>query len=699
VKPDKVRNLLREYEAQVRHATEMATIRTDVPDIVLDMDAALVGRYDRQRVLTLLRDLEFRSLVPRLPPVVEDLGRRDTAANAGDPGARYSVVSTEAELAALVRRLGEVNRFAFDLEVRRAGPFERLVIGVSVAVAAGEAYYLPVGHQGELGGPAQLPLELVLDSLAPLFANPAVEKVSHDGKSDLALLASRGYAIRGDTFDTIIAAYVLGEGASGEGGGGGAGALGLRWLVSRRLGVEMAEVTDLIGRAGVRQLTLDQVRIEEALRYVCANVDMTLRLREPLELDLREQGMWELFKDIEIPLVPVLARMESVGVAFDVAVMREMSKGLNEQIEYLESKAYSEVGHEFNLGSPPQLSQVLFEEIGLPKTRKTKQGYSTDAQAIEALRGVHPIIETLLEWRGLTKLRSTYIDALPVSVDPRDNRIHTTFLQTVAATGRLSSNEPNLQNIPVRSELGGQVRRAFVARDIGADPYLLSADYSQIELRILAHLSQDSGLLESFRQDEDIHAATASQVFGVPLTEVTKVQRDRAKVFNFGVLYGLSEFGLASREGISREEAGSFIRAYFEKYAAVKTWREGVIVSTRQNGYAETMAGRRRYIPDIHSPNFNIRSAAERVAVNMPIQGTASDIIKIAMNAIDAEMIERGLETRMLLQVHDELIFEGPKAELDALRELVLRVMPASLKLDVPLKVDVKVGKNWADME
>jgi DNA polymerase-1 len=391
--------------------------------------------------------------------------------------------------------------------------------------------------------------------------------------------------------------------------------------------------------------------------------------------------------------------MEAEGIALDVGVLREMSQGLNEQIEYLESTAYSAVGHQFNLGSPPQLSQVLFEELKLPKTRKTKQGYSTDAQAIEGLRGVHPIVDIVLKWRELTKLRSTYIETLPGAVDSRDGRIHTTFDQAVAATGRLSSNNPNLQNIPVRSELGGQVRRAFVARDIGEEPFLLSADYSQIELRIMAHISQDPALLESFLNDEDIHAATASQVFGIPIDEVKREMRNRAKVFNFGVLYGLTDFGLAQREGISREEAGAFIKRYFEKYEAVKRWRDQVVAETRRDGYAETLAGRRRYIPDIHSSNFNVRMGAERIAINMPIQGTASDIIKIAMIRIDEELEKQGFQTKMLLQVHDELIFEGPQSELDALKALVLEIMPASLELSVPLKVDVKVGRNWADME
>jgi DNA polymerase-1 len=416
---------------------------------------------------------------------------------------------------------------------------------------------------------------------------------------------------------------------------------------------------------------------------------------------MRDYGeMWKLFLDVEMPLVPVLARMEAAGIALDTAVLRELSVGLNEQIEYYEKEAYSSVGHEFNLGSPPQLSHVLFEELGLPKTRKTKQGYTTDAQSIEALRGVHPIVDIILHWRELTKLRSTYIETLPVAVDPRDGRVHTTFDQAVAATGRLSSNNPNLQNIPVRSELGGQVRRAFVARDIGEDPVLLSADYSQIELRILAHMSQDAMLIEAFLNDEDIHAATASQVFGVPIDGVTRLQRNRAKVFNFGVLYGLTDFGLAQREGISREEARAFIDRYFEKYPAVRAWRDDIVNSTRADGYAETLAGRRRYIPDIHSSNFNVRMGAERIAINMPIQGTASDIIKIAMIRIDEELADKGYETKMLLQVHDELIFEGPRTEEEALREMLKRIMPASLpQLTVPLKIDIKSGRNWADME
>ena len=700
VKPDKLRESLRQYEGQVREALDLATIRTDVPDIVLDMDEAVVGRYDRQRVLDLLRDLEFRTLVPRLPPVEAGFAAAAPGVGVQAPTEKnYRLVTNEADLDALVARVRETKRFAFDLEAVGSSPYHCLLVGVEIAAAPGEAAYIPIGHQPMLDGPSQLAPDLVLQKLAPLFADEAIEKLAHSGKYDVAMLESRGYPVRGVAFDTLLAAYILGDGALSDVFRAGAGSLSLKWLVSRRLGYEMKEVVDLVGKAGVKQLSVDQVRIEDLLPYACENVDYVLRLREPQEKELRELEMWKLFADVEMPLVPVLARMEAIGIALDTAVLREMSQGLNEQVDVLEQAAYQAVGHQFNLGSPPQLSQVLFEELGLPHTRRTKQGYSTDAQSIEGLRGVHDIVDIILKWRELTKLRSTYIETLPGAVDPRDGRIHTTFDQAVAATGRLSSNNPNLQNIPVRSELGGQVRRAFVARDIGADPYLLSADYSQIELRILAHMCKDPSLLESFLHDEDIHAATASQVFGVPLEEVTRLQRNRAKVFNFGVLYGLTDFGLAQREGISREEAGVFIKRYFEKYASVKEWRDEIVQRTRRDGYAETLAGRRRYIPDIHSSNFNVRMGAERIAINMPIQGTASDIIKIAMIRIDAELTQQRFETRMLLQVHDELIFEGPEAELDALREMVLRIMPASLELAVPLKVDVKVGKNWADME
>jgi DNA polymerase-1 len=703
VQPEKLRELLRTHEEQARHSKEMATIVTDAP-VTLNLDECRVERFDRAKVLAMFRDLEFRSLLGRLPDYGEAGGQPAPVAAEEEAPTDYRAVLSEKDLDALVKRLRKAGSFAFDTETTDIAAMRADLVGISLSTELGKAWYVPVGHQAGLGEAPQLPLALVLERLGPLFEDVGVEKTAHNGKFDMLVLARQGVWTRGLTFDTMIAAYLLGEGS-----------LGLKWLASKRLGVEMTPITELIGPAGPKQRSMSQVGVEAATSYASADADMTLRLRAQLEEELREQNLWPLFSDIEMPLVPVLTRMEMAGVALDEKVLRGMSQELRGQVAKVEKRIYAEVGHEFNIGSPQQLSGVLFEELGLPKnqTRKTKYGYSTDAQVLDGLRGAHPVVDLILEYRSATKLVSTYVDTLPVLVDPRTKRIHTTFNQTVAATGRLSSNDPNLQNIPVRGELGGQVRTAFVARDIGPDPYLLAADYSQIELRILAHLCQDPGLLEAFRQDEDIHAATASQVFGVALDKVTSEMRRRAKVFNFGVLYGLSEFGLAQREGISREEAAEFIETYFKKYERVKEWREDVIAETRRLGYAETLAGRRRYIPEINSSNFQARSAAERMAVNMPIQGTASDIIKIAMNRIDAEMEERKLKTKMLLQVHDELIFEGPKKELDDVREMVVRVMPLrqaqdkprqaqggleSLSQDVPLKIDVKVGRNWGEM-
>jgi len=693
----KLRENLRAHEAEARHSKEMATIDADAP-VTLDLAACELRNYDRDRVAELFKELEFRSLIARLPESQAPAGDGHRPAEAATVEAQdYRTVYTEAELDELVERLRSARAIAFDTETSDRNPLRSSLVGVSFSWAPGQAAYVPVGHRRGLGDREQLPLETVVAKLAPVFEDEGIEKTGHNTKFDMEVLASHGVEVRGVAFDTVIAAYLLGEGG-GESNRPGDGALGLKWLASRRLNIEMTPISDLIG-SGAKQISMADVSVEQATPYACADADVTGRLRPLLEADLREQGLWPLFAEIEMPLAPVLARMEEAGVAVDTDALREMSRGLGQQVARLEEEAYAAVGHQFNLGSPQQLSQVLFEELGLPKTRRTKQGYTTDATALEGLRGAHALVDLLLEWRQLTKLKSTYIDALPALVHPKTGRIHTNFNQTVAATGRLSSQDPNLQNIPVRTALGNAIRRCFVARDFGPDPVLLAADYSQIELRILAHLSEDEKLIEAFQQDEDVHAATASQVFGVELDQVTADQRRRAKVFNFGVLYGLSEFGLSVREGISREEAAGFIETYFAKYPKVREWRDSVVLACREHGYAETMVGRKRLIPEIRSSNFQVRSAAERVAINMPVQGTASDIIKIAMNQIDAELRERGLTTKMILQVHDELIFEGPSQEREAVQELVLRIMPQSLELVVPLKVDVKVGKNWGELE
>jgi DNA polymerase-1 len=702
VEPPKLREALRQHEEQVRRAKLLATIVTDVP-VTLDLEAAdFRAHYRRQRVLEIFRELEFRSLVPRLPPDQETgpqlplLEETSVAVERAAVAEGYQVVRDEGLLSHLARRLERAGRFSFDTETTSQEAMRARLVGLSFALPGGEAYYIPVGHQSDA---YQLPLGLVLERLRPLLEDERVKKVGHNAKYDIIVLAQEGVWVRGLEFDTMIAAFLL-----GEGGGGsyrpGEGALSLKWLASRLLGVEMTEISQLIGKPGKGQISMAQVPVEAAARYACADADMALRLSEALASRLREKGMEKLFHEIEMPLVPVLARMELNGVAVDVGVLREMSGVLAEEIGKVEEEIFRMVGHHFNISSPQQLSRVLFDELRLPKTRKLKSGiYSTDAQSLEDLRGAHPVIDLIFEHRELTKLKSTYVDALPALVNPRTGRIHSEFNQTGAATGRITSSNPNLQNIPVRTELGAQIRRAFVARDVGPDPYLLAADYSQIELRIMAHLSQDKTLVEAFLRDEDIHASTASQVFGVPLDQVTPAMRRRAKVFNFGVLYGLSDWGLSVRERIPREEAAEFIRRYFERYPGVRRYIDETVQRTRELGYAETLFGRRRYLPDINSPNQNVRQAAERAAINMPVQGTTADIMKLAMNRIYVEMERRRMRSLMILQVHDELIFECPAQELEEMRAIVLDVMPSVAQLCVPLKVDVKVGKSWGEME
>jgi DNA polymerase-1 len=699
VEPQKLRETLAAHEEQARHSKEMATIRMDVP-ITLDLKAAEVRGFERQKVLEMFRELEFRTLMARLPDYGGAAEEEAPPVEAAAPEKTYHCIYDEEELASLARRLSKAESFAFDTETDEISAMRARLVGMSFSDSVAEAFYIPVGHVAELGGRPQLPVDAVLSRLGPILEDASRPKVAHNGKYDMVVLANAGVTVRNLAFDTMVAAYLLGEGGGSEAYRPGGGSLSLKWLASRRLGVEMTEITEILGKRGPKQLSMAQAPINVVADYACADADMTFRLRGLLEKELKEQNLWSLFTDVEMPLVPVLTRMELAGVALDVGALREMSRQLEEQVASLEEQVYDAVGHRFNIGSPQQLSGVLFEEIGLPKPRRTRQqgSYATDANTLETLRGAHPVVEMILHYRQLTKLKSTYVDVLPALINPKTNRIHTTFNQTVTATGRLSSNDPNLQNIPVRSELGGQIRSAFIARDIGPDPHLLAADYSQVELRILAHLCRDPGLVEAFRQDEDIHAATASQVFGVGIDEVTPEMRRRAKVFNFGVLYGLTGFGLSQREGIPREEATQFINTYFEKYARVKDWRDEVVGDARVKGYAETIMGRRRYIPAINSANAQVRGAAERIAINMPVQGTASDIIKVAMDRLDGELEERRMKSKMLLQVHDELIFEGPASEMDDLREMVLRIMPAGLELDVPLKVDVKVGKNWGEV-
>jgi len=444
--------------------------------------------------------------------------------------------------------------------------------------------------------------------------------------------------------------------------------------------------------------------IEQVADYACADADLTFRLKSVLDKELREEGLWQLFSEVEMPLVPVLVAMERSGVAIDVQLLSYMSNSLGKEMLRLEAEVYNSLGHRFNINSSQQLSRVLYEELKLNelneltkprKPRKTKSGYTTEASSLEELKGTHPIVELILKYRQLAKLKSTYTDAFCALVNPKTGRLHTSFNQTGTTTGRLSSSEPNLQNLPVRTELGGKIRQAIIAEP-GWE--LLSADYSQIDLRVLAHISQDTELIATFLRDEDVHTATASRIFNVAEDKVTSEMRRVAKTVNFGVIYGMSDYGLEQATSFSREEAGEFISAYFEKYPGVRKYIEDTKKQAYEQGYVQTVMGRRRYIPEIKSPNRQVREAAERMAINMPVQGTSADIIKIAMVNLHRDMEKRALRTRMILQVHDELLFEVPPGEMEPMKDLVSQIMPQALELRVPLKIDIKTGKNWAEM-
>ena len=665
----------------------LTTIRRDVP-LELDLDACRFGNYQRADVVALMTALEFHTIVGRVPspdapgetaaadgssaPSEE---RSHTAAAAGD----YRVVSTDDELAAMIAALREASAFAFDTESSSTDPMNAELAGLSFAVTGGLAWYVPVGHAtGE-----QLPLEKVLAEVRSLFTEPGFQRCAHNANYDLTLLSNYGIDPNGVVdHDTMIAAHLLSKQR-----------LGLKPLALEILGTEMTEITELIGR-GARQKTFNEVEIADGAPYAAADADCTLQLRERLQVPLEAQGLESLMSDVELPLVPVLVEMQRAGVKLDAGILHEMSRDLNEQLTQIQTDLFQDIGHSVNINSPKQLSDLLFGELGLPTTRRTKSGYSTDANALESLKGMHPVVDKILDFRQVSKLKSTYVDALPEMVNPRTGRIHTSYHQTGSATGRVSSSDPNLQNIPVRTELGRQVRRAFVA-DQGCQ--LLSADYSQIELRVLAHLSQDESLLDAFRRGEDIHAATASQMFGVTLNEVDAEQRRIAKVLNFGVIYGLGPYGISQQTGFSREEGREFIDTYLSRYPGINTYLESVKEHTRLTMYAETLLGRRRYLPDIQASNHNTRSAAERMAINMPIQGTAADIMKKAMINVRDRMIGEQMTARMILQVHDELVFEVPDREMEPMTALVLDEMPAALELDVTLKVDVKSGYSWGD--
>jgi DNA polymerase I len=663
----KVPAMLAEHEAQVRTNQQIMRLRRDVElDEVQPADLRL-GPIDTAAVRELFGSLEFRALYDRF--VDEVLGEQEEAAAEAFERAPQRLEA--GELAAWIE--GAAEPIAVVPIVTDRQPH---VVLQAIAVAAPDRD--PASAQF-----ADLDAD-DLAALASLLADPTRAKVTHDAKMLDHAAHGRGWPVGGVTLDTELAAYLINPEQ--------------RTFDLERLALQHLQRTIVVEDAdeATEQLSLDMDE-EEPWEERAIRAEATLELAQHLGDQLDQRGQRQLNDDIELPLAPVLARMERAGVAIDLHVLDDIRARLASRVDELEREVHDHAGHQFNVGSGPQLQQILFDELELPKTRRIKTGYSTDAQALQNLVGLHPIVDAIMEWREVSKLLSTYVDALPPLVDPTTGRIHTTLSQTVAATGRLSSSNPNLQNIPVRREEGREIRRAFVAGEGFAQ--LLVADYSQIELRILAHLSQDEGLLEAFGSHEDIHATTAAKVFDLPLELVDGALRDRAKAVNYGLAYGLTAFGLGQQLGIPPDEAQEIVDAYFERFPKVRSFLDAAVNDARRDGFTTTMFGRRRYLPDLLADNRNRRQMAERMALNAPIQGTAADVIKLAMIHLQHALDRSGLRTQLLLQVHDEVILEAPEDELDAARELVVAELSSVVELAVPLEVDTAFGPTWYDAQ
>lgn len=700
----KLRTKLENHEPTLRRNQGLIKLVDTLP-ITLDLEKARVGAYDRASVSSLFRELNFVKLLPKLPkseePASAQLPLFAPASSAPTlrpevtvkpASGHYHLVQTEAELQQLLTKIRAAQVCAVDAETTSLKPVEAELVGIALACQPGEGYYIPVGHaQGMVQGDS-LSLDLIRQRLGSMLTDVRIAKVAHNANYDLIVLHQHGIEVRGRMFDTMIAAYLLDP--TGRN-------LGLKGLAWQELEVEMTPIEELIGK-GKGQITMDHVPAERVAPYASADADMTLRLVARLEPALKGKDLWKLFTEVEMPLVPVLMDMECTGVALDVGFLKHMSQELATRLNELDHQIQEQVGHPFNINSSQQLSEALFQELGLPTNgvpRGTSGRYSTAADVLENLKGKHPVMDLLLEHRQLSKIKSTYVDALPLLVNPATGRVHTSWNQTGTVTGRISSSDPNLQNIPIRTDIGRRVRQAFLARP---GCMLLGADYSQVELRILAHLSGDQNLLAAFQRGEDIHARTAASIMGVPLEQVTPDMRRVAKAINFGLVYGMSDWGLAARTDLSQEAASEFIVKYFAQYPSVRGYLARIKQQAADQGYVETLLGRKRYFPELVAGSKvpgAVRAQAQRMAVNHPIQGTAADIIKIAMIHLHDELQKRALGSKMILQVHDELVLEVPDREMNEVGALVKTTMESAYKLDAALKVDVKTGRHWGEME
>jgi len=645
---------------------QLVTIDTGVP-LDCRVDDLQLKEKNNEKLRKIFRELGFDSLL------------KEVESEPVQTQKHYATILTEEAFARLLRELpGE---FAFDLETTSQHPMRAEIVGISFAFKAHEAYYIPLAHNYP-GAPRQLDMADVLGRLKPVLENPRIKKVGQNIKYDLIVLRNAGIRLAGIAFDSMIASYVINPSKRGH---------NLDDLAMEYLRHKTIAYKDVAG-TGAKQIGFAQVEIEQAARYAAEDSDITWLLVQKLKPLLRDENL-ALFNDIEIPLIETLAEMEINGVLLDRSALEKLSRRMDKELLLCEAEIYESAGEKFNINSPKQLAPILFEKLQLPVIKKTKTGYSTDVSVLEELASRHDLPKKILTYRQLAKLKSTYIDALPQEINPKTGRVHTSFNQTVAATGRLSSSDPNLQNIPIRSEIGREIRKAFI---VGGDCEMLSADYSQIELRILAHLSRDAALMEAFRRNEDVHARTAAEIFGTPLNAVDAAARRMAKAVNFGIVYGLSAFGLSRQLGISPKEAKAFIDQYFDLYKKVKIFMDDTIATARARGYTTTLMNRKRYLPDIDSKNKQVRSAAERVAINSPVQGSAADLIKAAMIHIHRRLKKETFHSKMILQVHDELVFECVPQEKEKMQALVKKEMEGVYPpLAVPLVADLGWGKNW----
>jgi DNA polymerase-1 len=685
---------------------KLAAIRTDLA-VEIDLEQARTEVFEPARVETLFRELEFLSLIEKLKKLTgsspaasagsqqltlfaEGAPRVMETSPVGTGGAKCEtiIVDSPSKLKALTKAMAAAPVISFDTETTSTDEMTASLVGISLAMEAGTGYYIPVGHDRG----TQLPLEQVISALRPSMTDPRIPKIGHHLKYDFIMLARHGLRVSPLTFDTMVAEWVNDPSSRN---------LGLKNLAGVRLGESMTHIEELIG-TGKNQRSMAQVSIADAAPYAAADAETTLRLMPLLEADLKRlPKLWDLFINIEVPLIPVLADMEMAGICLDKPFFAAFSVELNARLEELEKRVYEAAGRTFNLNSTQQLSDVLFGTLRLSppdKGRKTTSGhFSTAAGVLDGLSGQHPVVDMILEYRELSKLKSTYVDALPKQIHPEDGRVHTSFSQTTAITGRLSSSDPNLQNIPTRTDLGRRVRRGFIA-----DPgnVLVSLDYSQIELRIVAHMAGDEAMLNAFRAGQDIHATTAAAIYGVPLESVTREMRRHSKAINFGLIYGMSAFGLTRSTELTLAESQDFVEAYFKQFPGVKKYLDGIRKEAARTGYVETLLGRRRYFPNLKSGlNHVMKNREEREAINSPIQGTAADIMKIAMIRIPPAMMKAGLHGKMLLQVHDELVVECPQGELKKVASIVQEVMENAYPIGIPLTTEARWGLNWDELK